>query len=139
MAQEKTIVYTHDDVLSMMGTFHNLQINIDLCMCKLTPIELLTEFLNNNNMAQDSSVKWLIEKLRQLAHNPKTHLGMGNLRVTQGYLDDIEEQAKEMHKVTLTDELIGFQIFLNEKGYITDYDWDFEKVAKQYVKKTYKK
>lgn len=44
MTQEKNIiVYTHDDVLRMMGTFHTSQINIDLCMCKLTPIELPTK------------------------------------------------------------------------------------------------
>ena len=45
-----------------------------------------------------SAVEWLIEQLRMLAHNPKTHLGMGDIRVTQGYIDEIEEQAKQIYK-----------------------------------------
>lgn len=30
--------------------------------------------------------------------------------------------------------LIRFQIYLNDKGLITDYDWDYEKLAKQFLK-----
>ena len=47
---------------------------------------------------QQSAVKWLVEQLRQLAHNPKTHIAMGDIRVTQGLLDELEEQAKAMEK-----------------------------------------
>lgn len=51
-------------------------------------------------MAQQNmtAVEWLIDQLRQLAHNPSTHLGMGDIRVTQGMLDDLEEQAKQMEE-----------------------------------------
>lgn len=77
-------------------------------------------------MAQ-TSVEWLIKEI--LKHDKS---------FVEFYGAEIE-QAKEIHKATIIDELIGFQIFLNEKGSITDYDWDFEKVAKEYVKKTYKK
>jgi len=45
-----------------------------------------------------TSIEWLIEELRQLAHNDKHHLGMGDIRITQGMLDEFYEQAKEMHK-----------------------------------------
>ena len=31
------------------------------------------------------------------------------------------------------DELVGFQCFLNNKGLITNHDWDFEKIAKKYI------
>jgi hypothetical protein len=31
-------------------------------------------------------------------------------------------------------KIIGFQIYLNEKGLITNYDWDFEKEAKTFLK-----
>lgn len=31
------------------------------------------------------------------------------------------------------DELIGFQIFLNDKNLITNYKWDFEKLANEYI------
>jgi hypothetical protein len=44
-----------------------------------------------------TSIEWLIEQLRQLAHNDKHHLGMGDIRITQGMLDDFYEQAKEMN------------------------------------------
>jgi len=36
----KMVVYTHDDVIKMMDTFHTSILNRDLCMAKLTPIEL---------------------------------------------------------------------------------------------------
>ena len=49
-------------------------------------------------MKQITAVEWLVEQLRQLAHNPKTHLGIGDIRVTQGLLDELEEQAKAMEK-----------------------------------------
>jgi hypothetical protein len=34
------IIYTHEDVLKMMNTFHTSELNRDLCMAKLTPIQL---------------------------------------------------------------------------------------------------
>lgn len=46
-----------------------------------------------------TAVEYVIEQLRKLAHNPKTHLGMGDIRVTQGYLDDLEQIGKQMEKV----------------------------------------
>ncbi|MFY8160490.1 MAG: hypothetical protein ACOVNU_04110 [Candidatus Kapaibacteriota bacterium] len=79
-------------------------------------------------MAQQTSLQWL-------QHSMEIHLSHEQKMQFEG----LYQQANEMQKTTLIDELIGFQIFLNEKGSITDYDWDFEKVAKQYVKKTYKK
>ena len=82
-------------------------------------------------MAQQTAVSWLIEQLRQLAHNPKTHLGMGDVRVTQGYLDDIEEQAKAMDKKQKIDAVI---YGLDEDGHTGD--WKIS-VAENYYKKTY--
>lgn len=79
-------------------------------------------------MAKETSVEWLQKSMEiHLSHEQKMQF------------EGLYQQSNEMLKTTLIDELIGFQIFLNEKGFITDYDWDFEKVAKQYVKKTYKK
>lgn len=37
-----------------------------------------------------------------------------------------EEQVRE--------ELISFQIYLNTNNLITNHDWDFEKIAKKYMK-----
>ncbi len=31
-------------------------------------------------------------------------------------------------------KIIGFQIYLNEKGLINNYDWDFKKEAKTFLK-----
>lgn len=33
-------LYTEEDVLHMLRSFHNLEMNVQLCMLKLTPIEL---------------------------------------------------------------------------------------------------
>lgn len=34
----------------------------------------------------------------------------------------------------MEDLLIRFQIFLNDKNLITNHDWDYEKLAKQFIK-----
>lgn len=34
----------------------------------------------------------------------------------------------------MEDILIRFQIYLNDKGLITNNDWDYEKLAKQFIK-----
>jgi hypothetical protein len=33
----------------------------------------------------------------------------------------------------MEDTLIRFQIYLNDKGLITNHDWDYEKLAKQFI------
>lgn len=35
----------------------------------------------------------------------------------------------------MKDTLIEFQIYLNDKGLINNYDWDFEKEAETFIKK----
>jgi hypothetical protein len=47
-------------------------------------------------MKEQSAVEWLVSEIRKLAHNDKHHLGMGDVRITQGMLDELEEQAKEV-------------------------------------------
>ena len=54
--------------------------------------------MENKNM---TAVEWIINKLRQLAHDPTTHIGMGDVRVTQGMIDELEEQSKQMEKEQL--------------------------------------
>lgn len=73
-----------------------------------TTNEEWTEFVKRNQKERKdhigdtnkmvTAVEWLVEQLRQLAFNQKTHLGMGDVRVTQGLLDDLLEQAKAMEK-----------------------------------------
>jgi hypothetical protein len=50
---------------------------------------------------------------------------------------EVFEQAKEMHKQEIIEDIIGFQIYLHDNGLITNHDWEFEKLAKLYVKKEY--
>lgn len=59
----------------------------------------------------------------------------------QKYIDAINKfvPAKETFrpieeiKTDLKDMLIGLQIHLNHFGYITDYDWDYEEIANDYL------
>jgi hypothetical protein len=67
-----------------------------------------------------NSIEWLIEQLRQLAHNDKHHLGMGDIRITQGMLDDFYEQAKEMHKQEIIDAYKNYQSYLIEEFLIKE-------------------
>ncbi len=68
--------------------------------------DLMADFANHiiNKQKQktidmkQTAVEWLIKQLRQLAFNQKTHLGLGDIRVTQGLLDELHEQAKEIEE-----------------------------------------
>lgn len=39
-SDKSLVIYTHDDVIKMMNTFHTSILNRDLCMAKLNPIQL---------------------------------------------------------------------------------------------------
>jgi len=47
---------------------------------------------------KQTAVEWLVEQLRQFAFDPNHHLGLGDIRLTQGQIDELQEQAKEMEK-----------------------------------------
>ena len=47
-------------------------------------------------MAQQTAVDWYTEQLRKLAFDANHHLGLGDIRLTQGQIDELCEQAKEM-------------------------------------------
>jgi len=42
-SDKSNVVYTHEDVIKMMDTFHTSILNRDLCMAKLTPIKIEIE------------------------------------------------------------------------------------------------
>lgn len=79
-----------------------------------------------------TAVDYIIGSLRQLAFNENTHLGMGDVRVTQGLIDELEEQAKQMEKEQrIQDYNAGYtdaqcnhindaENYLNEITYMTD-------------------
>ena len=50
-----------------------------------------------------TAVEWLVEQLRQFAFDPNHHLGLGDIRLTQGQIDELQEQAKEMEKEQIID------------------------------------
>jgi hypothetical protein len=39
-SDKSLVIYTHNDVINMMNTFHTSILNRDLCMAKLTPIKI---------------------------------------------------------------------------------------------------
>ena len=78
----------------------------------------------NKPMAQQTAVEWFFDKL-------KNH-------EIQAEHFQLYQQAKQMEKDQIIEHSIGFQIYLNDKGLITNHDWDFEKLAKQYIKKEHK-
>lgn len=45
-----------------------------------------------------TAVEQLVSNIRALAYDKRYHLGMGDIRITQGLLDELEEQAKVMEK-----------------------------------------
>jgi hypothetical protein len=47
-------------------------------------------------MKTQTAVEWIVNELRQLAFSKEQHLGMGDIRITQGHIDELEEQAKQM-------------------------------------------
>jgi hypothetical protein len=75
---------------------------------------------------KQTAVEWYTEQLRQLAFNQKTHLGMGDIRVTQGLLDELLEQAKAMEKEQIIE------------AFDTACE-DTDRIGKEYYDQTYKK
>jgi hypothetical protein len=47
---------------------------------------------------KQTAVEQLVSELRKLAHDKNHHLEMGDIRISQGFIDELEEQAKEMEK-----------------------------------------
>lgn len=86
-----------------------------------------------------TAVEYVIEQLRKLAHNPKTHLGMGDIRVTQGYLDDLEQIGKQMERRRVE---TAFEKGIEEgyEDYISTESGQFSrerKTGSQYYNETY--
>ena len=53
-----------------------------------------------------TAVEQLVSNIRALAYDKRHHLGMGDIRITQGLLDELEEQAKEMEKEQMKDAFV---------------------------------
>jgi len=76
---------------------------------------------------KQTAVEWFMEELRQLAHNHKYHLGLGDIRITQGMLDEFYNQAKQMEKEQIQDAHIEGQPFASCQS----------QKAEKYYKETY--
>jgi hypothetical protein len=81
---------------------------------------------------KQTAVDWLVDQLIKQGYFEKDkHFSITNL-------DHLVHQAKEMEKQqinpeVLVDELLNFQIYLNEQEYIDYHSWEYEKEAKYYV------
>jgi hypothetical protein len=47
---------------------------------------------------EQTATEWVIEQIRSLALTPDTHLGMGDVKVTQKFLDELMEKANQLHR-----------------------------------------
>jgi hypothetical protein len=86
-----------------------------------------------------TSIEWLIEQLVEMDKQLDGRRKNEDATILKINPTKIFEQAKEMHKQEIIDELIGFQVFLNNKGLITSHDWHWEALAKKYIKSFKKK
>jgi len=77
-------------------------------------------------MAQQTAVEFLIEQIMRLAFNPDHHLGIGDVRVTQGMLDDWGRKAKQMEKEQI----------INAVNYGCD-DYGSQKDGEEYYNQNY--
>lgn len=93
-------------------------------------------------MAQQTAVDYIIGSLRQLAFNENTHLGIGDVRVTQGLIDELEKRGKQIEKgQILNARLDGFKG--SAEGWNGEYPgWDDKETSikinnEQYYNETY--
>lgn len=86
-----------------------------------------------------TAVEWLIEQIKEYDFSDIKDTEKYIFKMSTFVLSEKIEQAKQMEKEKILDDLIGFQIYLNNKGLITNHDWDFEKMSKLYIKKEYGK
>jgi hypothetical protein len=73
---------------------------------------------------KQTAVEWLVDQLRQLAFDQNHHIGLGDIRLTQGQLDELEEQAKVMEKEQIED---AFDIGCTDE----------DRIGKEYYNETY--
>lgn len=76
---------------------------------------------------KQTPAEWLEETIKQMIYNG------ADLGEDEPALMEQIKKAKEREKEYVKEELISFQIYLNDEGYINDYDWDFEKEAKVFL------
>lgn len=79
MAQQK--LYKEEDVLKMLRRFHTLEMNVQLCMLKLKPIEIpeisdeeITKLADEYILYNSSKKQWVIEGMRLYREQVKNKL-----------------------------------------------------------------
>jgi len=84
-------------------------------------------------MLRQTAVKWYTEQLRRLAFDSNHHFGLGDIRLTQGQIDELYEQAIAMEKEQIQEAFIegGVQ-------YISNIGDDIPPKAEDYYNKIYK-
>ena len=119
MAQQK--LYTEEDVLKMLRNFHTLEMNVQLCMAKLKPIEIPE--ISDEEITKFTAVEWLEGEINN--RGPKENN-------PPQWLKDLYEQAKEMEKQQIMDAFGKERIVKNGEGYFKVYN------SKQYYNETFK-
>lgn len=64
-------LYTEEEVLKRLRSFHTLEMNVQLCMAKLKPIEIpeisdeeITNLANEHILYNNSKRQWVIEGMK---------------------------------------------------------------------------
>ena len=78
-------------------------------------------------MKKQTAVEWLMEQLKALAFDESHHLGMGDIRITQGQIETLERKAKAMEREQIIE---AWDNGCEDDGIIDN--------AKQYYNETYK-
>ena len=83
---------------------------------------------------KQTAVDQLVSELRKLAHDKNHHLEMGDIRISQGFIDELEEQFKEMERQQIIESYCQgcFDISLNKNIFPRE-------TSEQYYKETFNK
>lgn len=78
-----------------------------------------------------TAVEWLDKELWSL----RLQLRGGEISIQDFGKQEIKliEQAKQLEKQQIIEDIIGFQLYLYDQGYITNHDWNFVKEAIYYL------
>jgi hypothetical protein len=53
------------------------------------------------------ALDFIFSELKSFAFSKKTHLGLGDIRITQGHLEELEERARQIVSTTKAHKLIN--------------------------------
>ena len=83
-------------------------------------------------MKQETPIDWIIQEMKKLAFDPHHHLGSGDVRITQGMIEEWEKQGKLKEKDCIKNAWHDGNILGRNGWIVEDYN-----DSDQYYTKTY--